>query len=224
MSFIAGGRVYVADLDGEGLDAVLPTDKEVRAALASALARGSLPPYPIYAWGPDGTSMAGVTTINENSDVLVYLPKPGDDPLRLPFVVNGEPGRISYISWAAGKSVLGITGTIGKQGMVALFDAESRRAMFMPVPKVSKFGRPALSPDGGTLVVSAKVGAKSMLVKFDLSSGQSTAIAQGEFENPAFSAKGDKILATQIGPDGQARHRDHRSIERRGSQTHQRRP
>jgi len=202
MSFISGGRVYVADLNGEGLDAVLPTDKEVRAALGSALERGSLPPYPIHAWGPDGSSMAGVTTVNENCDVLVYLPKLADEPLRVPFVLNGEPGRISYISWAAGKPVLAITGTIGKQGMVALFDAESRQAMFMPTPKGYQFGSPALSPDGGALVMCAKLGAKSALVRIDLSSGQSAAIAQGEFEGSAFSPKGDKILATQIGADG----------------------
>ena len=245
LSFISGGRIYVADLNGEGLGAVLPTDAQIRASMASTLNRGALPVYSTYVWGPDGRGLAGITNrtvegepmtfapiplgqaaelpmaINGQptnffvvswfagkqpparggpGDVFVYLPSPDAEPLQIAINVDGQPVTIRAIACAATKPRLAIAGSTGKRGMLALFDADARRLALITRQNGLEIGDLALSPDSGALVVCAKAGGRAGLIKLDLANGQPTSIAHGEFENPRFSPKADKILATQLSP------------------------
>ena len=68
LSFIASGKVYISDLNGDNLDPILPTHDETQAAMAD---RNALPAYSEYAWSPDSKSLAGVMKDQAGNDMLV---------------------------------------------------------------------------------------------------------------------------------------------------------
>ncbi|MCL5105479.1 MAG: DPP IV N-terminal domain-containing protein [Armatimonadetes bacterium] len=197
-AFIVSGKVYVADLDGGNLDPVLPSHEETHAAMVG---RNQMPAYTGYAWGPDSRSLMGVTKDGEN-DVLVYLPELEGKPVRMALAPPSMRGvRVNGIAWAAKKPMLAASIKIGKSGALAIFDAESKQLQPVTVQKGIEFGKPALSPDGSVLVVPGKSfvkGDPGGLLKIDLESQNGGLLAKGEFENLQFSAKGDRILATQV--------------------------
>ncbi|MCX6345830.1 MAG: hypothetical protein NT018_12295 [Armatimonadetes bacterium] len=209
LSFVASGKVYVSDPNGENPSAILPSHKETQAALAGL--GKSVPAYSIYAWAPDSAAIAGVCKDDNDSDQLIYVPGNKAETLRIPFGAVNERAQITHISWAANTPVLAVTATIGNKGTLTIFDpsaAKGQQLKSMGAQKDLEFSKPALSPDGSTLVVCAKQSGKAgtgALFKMDLTTGQLGPIGKGDFENLIFSPKGDKILATVLYKGGAMR-------------------
>ena len=85
LAFIAGGKVYVAQANGDSPEPVLPTDAQIHAAMTNPLSRET-PVYTDYAWGPGG-AMIGVTKDPADptgSDEIVCLNGTGADGAALP--------------------------------------------------------------------------------------------------------------------------------------------
>ncbi|MHB9036132.1 MAG: TolB family protein [Armatimonadota bacterium] len=220
LSFIASGKVYAADLNGDSPDPVLPTREEIRAAMSSSSDRREIPAYYSYAWAPDSASLAGVTRDEKDDDVLVYVPQhdhsaeAAHDEDACPQPQSWPVGKVIGFAWAAQKPVMVASVKLGQKSGLMVFDADQKRQGFVAVVDKQDFGAPALSPDGTEVVVPMKSldkKAPSGLLKIELSSGQGGLIAEGVFENPVYSPKGDKILATIV--NGKTDERDVATID-----------
>lgn len=224
LSFIAAGKVYVADLNGEGLDPVLPTGEELHTAM---LERGNLPAYTRYAWSPDGLGLAGVTRDPQENDSLVYLPELKEKGVNLLAVASSEAGnkalvfvpnagqqpaalmpvssggrlRIKGISFAANKPRLAISLAVDKTAIVLLFDASEGATQPVVAVPGQEIGAPAVSPDGSSIAAPVKPlgeNGKPALVVFPAGGGDPQALAEGTFEDLSYSPDGDRILATRV--------------------------
>ena len=200
VSYIAGGRVYEADLRGQGASVVLPTRELEHAAIAQ---RDKIPSYSQYAWSPTGQSIVAVTQTEDDNDVLVRLPIPDGSAQAFP----GPPGarvKIEGISFADAADVLAVSTTIDETSTVLVIDFQKEKSAPVMMSKEGSFGRPALSADARIVAVPVRPvegeeGGK--LVWANAGSGEQKSI-EGNFEGAAFSPKGDKILAVQTDKDG----------------------
>lgn len=196
LSFIASGNVYVADLEGNNPDRVMPTHEEMHAAMAS---RDKLPSYRMYAWGPDGKGMAGVTS-DETGDILVVLPTLEGEALRIPLSVGGRASVVG-LAWAARKPILAISVMIGGKSMLVIFDSREKRLMPVAVVERQEIGKPSLSPDGSEVVaavISRDKKVPSGIVKIDVQSGSGQIIARGAFEDATYSPRADSVMAVRL--------------------------
>jgi Tol biopolymer transport system component len=213
LSFIASGKVYASDLNGDNPECVLPTDEEIHAAMSSSSESREIPAYYSYAWAPDSKSLAGITKDNKDDDILVYIPQhdhssdhsnSGVCPQRRILAV----GHVTGYSWAAEKPVLIASVNIGKKSTLLAFDIEHEQGGKIAELDKQEIGVPAISPDATVVVVPLKSinkKAPSGLFKIDLSSGQAQIIAKGIFENPVYSQDGNQVLATVVSDNGEKR-------------------
>lgn len=213
LSFIASGKVYASDLNGDSPECVLPTDEEIHAAMSSTAESREIPAYYSYAWAPDSKSLAGVTKDDKDNDILVYVPyhdhsndqsHAGVCPQRRILAA----GQVIGYSWSAQKPVIVATVTIKKKDTLLVFDIEHEQGGKILETDQQNLGTPAISPDASAIIVpikSTNKKASSGLLKIDLRSGQAGIIAKGIFENPVYSQDGSKVLATVISSDGEKR-------------------
>ncbi|MEN6358396.1 MAG: hypothetical protein ABFD83_15085 [Armatimonadota bacterium] len=213
LSFIASGRVYTADLNGDSPECVLPTDAEIHGAMSSTTESREIPAYYSYAWAPDGESIAGVTKDAADNDMLVYIPHhdhSGEDshggvcPQRQILAA----GQIAGYSWAAKKPVLAASVKIKKKSLLLIFDIEHKQGGKIWDTEKQELGVPTISPDGSEAVVpliSTGKKAPSGLLKIDLRSGQAGIIGEGVFESLVYSTDGNTILATLVHDNGDKR-------------------
>ncbi|MCE5197566.1 MAG: hypothetical protein ABFD54_04145 [Armatimonadota bacterium] len=207
LSFIASGKLYVADLNGDNPSPVLPTEHEIHSAMSSTAESRDIPAYFSYAWSPDGQGVSGVTRDHENHEILAYIPKhdsesegehgAGQAPPRSDLPVD----RVIGYSWAAAKRVMCASLMMGKKSALFIIDDENKRQGTLATVERQEFGRPCLSPDATMLVVPVKSKDKknpNVLLKVDLQSGQGMPIAKGLFENPCYSPSGDQVMATML--------------------------
>lgn len=227
LSFIASGKVYIADPDGDNPEPVLPTDKELHAAISNPLARNQAPAYSDYCWQRNSRGILGVTKDAEDHDVIVYLLEPHGEANVLPpctmidrllqdlnmpelRITDEEPLRITGIGWASNADVFAVCVAVRKSSFLLAFeltDGKLGLRGFKPF-EGEILGTPALSPDGSEMVVPTRSldgKAASGILRVDLESGQTYVVASGLFENPSYSPKGDKILATHVSKDGKSR-------------------
>ncbi|MCE5314132.1 MAG: hypothetical protein ABFD49_08290 [Armatimonadota bacterium] len=208
LSYIASGRVYVAELNGDNPDSVLPTSDEVRAAMSSTSQSREIPAYYSYAWAPDSATIAGITKDNErDEDVLMYVPhhehsgEAGHNESECPQPQSWPLGKVNGFAWAAEKPVLVASIKVGKKSALMIFDADQKRGGLITQVEKQQFGTPAISPDGSEVAVPLKSldkRAPSGLLKIELASGKGGIIVEGVFEDPVYSPNGDTILATII--------------------------
>lgn len=196
LSYIGSGRVFVAELNGNNPNAVLPTSEEMIAARSNPDISG-IPLYSAYSWAPDGQSIAGVSSQDRISDALVYLPEiPTGELLRI--TPEKVIIKVTGPAFAKDKPVFAASLDFSGQGILVLFDTETKQAkQVSALPKV-KFGTPAVSPDGSIIVVpmSSPTGKPAPgLARFDVESDRHGTLAKGIFEDAVFSADGSAILA-----------------------------
>lgn len=232
LAYIANGKIEVAGANGDNPDPVLPTHSEIHEAMANALDRSKVPAYIAYAWGPDSNSMTGVSRDKEDNDTLVYLPKlegksdviaavakdangksflalsvqlgKAQTPL-LPLPV-GQTAQVTNLEWAAKAPVMVASLTAGPNNIMIVLNAEKGTCQPIANVKGQELTGIGISPDGNTIVFAVKSSNAKMpsgIMKLDLSAGNGAMIAQGIFKNPAFSPKGDKILAVKVGEDSE---------------------
>ncbi len=221
MSFISSGRVYVTDRNGEDPNPVLPTDYELRAAMTRRAGNRDIPAYFAYSWGPDSRAIAGSSGDSSGNQSLMIVPRPGK-PLpisgtELRGTLNGlieREGRfkrritdedrieVTGLAWAANSPTV-VAGAVSRNdGFLLVFNVENdqlRLAGFTSFPK-HRIGAPAISPDGGGVVVTARpAGPKSVgsLVRIDIKSRAVHVVAPGEYRALSYSPEGDTILATK---------------------------
>ena len=227
-AFIASGRTFVSDINGENISTVLPTRGEIRASMSSMLERGTVPAYSNYAWNIDSNSLIGVTRDQAGSDMLVHLPKLdghaetligamkapgggqmlvyvgtcGGQPSPMMTIPSGQHARITGIGRAKDKPVFAISVEAGNAGALLTFDASTEKLTpVIATPKLI-FGKPAVSPDGSSLVVPIKSENKKIpncILKLDLGSRRMQPLVNGDFESASYSPKGDAILAQTVG-------------------------
>ncbi len=200
LSYIDSGKVYIAELNGGNADPVLPNHEELVAAMGNPTGRSAIPRYSAYAWGPDGESMAGVSSSDRLTDSLVYMPKREAELQRLLPSVTGA--RVSGIAFAASKALLAATVETGGQAILIAYDPEAKQPRPVLGLRGVEFGAPAVSPDGSAIIVpiSSPTGKPAAgLLKADLTSGRAGMIAKGDFEKPVFSPSGDIIIAAMRG-------------------------
>ncbi len=219
LAFIAGGKVYVAQANGDDPDPVFPTEAQTHAAMTNPLSKET-PVYTDYAWGPGG-SMIGVTRDPSGSDVVVYLAKPDAQEMGLPAhalanqVTSGlpdsaalavpadQPALVGGIAWAAEKAVFTFSVYGGKNSFVFVIDASGSKPQlvgFRPFAQ-TQLGSVRLSPDGTKLVAAARFlhkGVPAGLLAVDLQDKSVRFLARGIFENLVYSPGGDRILATRL--------------------------
>ncbi|MCE5323048.1 hypothetical protein LLG46_07010 [bacterium] len=213
LSFIASGRVYAADLNGDKPECVLPTDAEIHAAMSSTTESREIPAYYSYAWAPDSESIAGVTKDAADNDTLVYVPHhdhAGEDAHKgvCPQRQVLAAGQVTGYSWAAEKPLLTASVKIGKKNILLIFDLERNQGGTVWSSEKQELGFPAISADETEVIVPLKSTTKtasSGLLKIDLRSGQAGIIANGIFERPAFSPDDGTILATMVSDNGEKR-------------------
>jgi TolB protein len=201
LAFISSGTVYLTNMNGEGMERALPTEKDTHLAM---LDRNSLPAYYTYAWGSDSKSMAGVTKDSNSNDVLVYLPKLDGEAKKMPLSPN-ERARINDISWASEKPSLAVSVIIGKRSMLGVYDAEVGQLKPVASAEKQELRDTAMSPDGSSVVAVLKSHDKkapSGLVLVDVESGQGRIIAAGDYESISYSPDGEKLLAVQVSKSG----------------------
>lgn len=201
LSYIESGRVFVAELSGANPDPVLPTEKELAMAINDPSGgRGAIPMYSVYAWGPDGESIAGVTS-HGGAQTLVYLPSHDEEALR--FGLGDPRAKVVGLSWAVDTPLMAISIQLGESsGIVVLFDPGQEQPQAVYSAPAS-LGAPAMSPDGLTVVFPARrhnLATYMGLVKIDLETGKEQLLCKGRFEHPVFSPDGEKILAAQLSP------------------------
>jgi Tol biopolymer transport system component len=197
LSFISSGTVYLAALNGDNLERVLPTSEEMRIAM---VARNALPAYQRYAWWSDGKRIAAVAKDEKFGDVLVYLPKVGGKAKRMPFSPN-QPAEVAGISWAVDEPILAVAAKIDKKSVLVMFDADTQQMKLLAVIEKQEFGAPSVSPDGSAVACPVKSPdgkAPSGIVRIDTSSGSGQIIAKGDYESAAYSPDGDMLLAVKV--------------------------
>lgn len=222
ISFIASGRVYVADKRGENLSPILPTPQETHAALADPLRRGEMPVYLNYAWGPDSEAIVGIRQEPDGNHSAVFLQKQGAKPKLIPFALfinqliaqeglsnrrisPDELIRVTGLSWARDVPTFAITLSCGKDSFLTVFSVENgepRLAGFKSFI-ATKLAEPDFAPDGSAIVATIKSlqrGGEEGLLVISLTNGVAQLVASGTFENPQYSPSGDEILATMCGP------------------------
>lgn len=213
ISFIAGGKVYVAELNGGQLEPLLPTDEEIRQAMSAVMDRGSMPAYRLYAWGPVGYGIAGISSSQDIGDVFTHLSDLQAEPIKVPISAQfGKEARVERVAWAAQSPKLLLCISANKTDSLILFDADQKAFQILQqTPKGEKLVDAAISPDGNLIVVSMKSSESSGLVKIDLLQRRGEPIRDGAWDNKAwtcqdlqFSPAGDKVLATQTSRDGQS--------------------
>lgn len=227
LSFIASGKVYIAEPDGDNPEPVLPTEKELHAAIANPLLRNRAPTYSDYCWQRNSQGILGVTEDSEGHDIVVYLREPHGEVNPLPpcsmidrllqdanmpelRITSDEPLRITGIGWASEADVFAVCVAVRKSSFLLAFeitDGKLGLRGFKPF-EGEVLGRPALLPDGSEMVVPTRsLDGKSAsgILTVNLESGQTYVVASGLFENPSYSPKGDKILATRLSKDGKSR-------------------
>lgn len=196
LSYIDSGKVYVAELNGSSPDPVLPNHEELVSAMGDPTGRGAIPRYSAYAWGPDGESMAGVSSQDRLTDSLAYMPKQEGKLQRLLPPVGGA--KVNGLSFAAGKALLAASVDMGGQGMLIAFDPEMKQPRPLVALRGVRFAAPAVSPDGSIIVVpisSPTSKPAAGLLKADMQSGGAGMLVKGDFENPVFSPNGSILLA-----------------------------
>lgn len=223
LAFIASGRTYISDLNGENMTTVLPTRGEMQAAMSSTLERESIAAYNNYAWSSNSNALVGITHDDSDNDMLVYLAKLdggsaetlvgtikdpngsqmlvcvgkcGGQASPLFSVSGGHPVKIN-IACTYDKPIFAISVTSGNNSALLKFDASSETLTPVTIGQKLKFGKPAISPDGNTIVLPIKSSNKKIpsgLAKIDT---QMKMIAVGNYENPAYSPKGDVVLAVR---------------------------
>ena len=227
LSFIAGGKVYVAELNGDSPEPVLPTKRELHAAMSNPLARNQTPAYSDYRWRPDSAGIVGVTRDPEGSDALAFLNrlegpaellplravvrqllKDSDSSLRR--IRSDELPRVSGIGWASDENLLAVSVTTRRDSFLLVFQMEDGRLEFGGFRPFQgqQIGAPGLSPDGSEMAIAVRSidgKASDGLLRVDMSSGAAQIIAGGVFENPSYSPRGDMIVATILSDDGRKR-------------------
>jgi len=206
-SFIASGKVYAADLNGDNPETVLPTSEEIRAVMSSASESREIPAYLSYAWACDSKTLAGVVKDQDDNEILAYIPhhdhsgehaNPGGAcPERKVLAM----GKIAGYSWAASKPVLVASVSMDKKSGLVLFDGEAEKGGLAATLEKQEFGSPAISPEADEVIVPLKSRDKeapSGLLRLDLKSGKGGIIAQGIFKNPKYSPEGNMVVATKI--------------------------
>lgn len=227
LSFIASGKVYIAEPDGDNPEPVLPTEKELHAAIANPLLRNRVPTYSDYCWQRNSQGILGVTEDSEGHDIVVYLREPRGEASPIPpcsmidrllqdanmpelRITSDEPLRITGMGWASEADVFAVCVAVRKSSFLLAFeitDGKLGLRGFKPF-EGEVLGRPALLPDGSEMVVPTRsLDGKSAsgILTVNLESGQTHVVASGLFENPSYSPKGDKILATRLSKDGKSR-------------------
>ncbi len=212
LSFIASGKVYAADLNGDSPETVLPTNEEIRAVMSSASESREIPAYLSYAWANDSKTLAGVIKDQDDNEVLAYIPyhdhsgeqaNPGGAcPERKALAV----GKIAGYAWAASKPTLVATVGMGKKSGLILFDGESKKGGLVLTADKQDFGSPAISPEATEVIIPLKSHDKkapSGLARLDLKSGKGGIIVKGLFENPKYSPDGSMVVATAIKDDSE---------------------
>ena len=224
MAFIAGGKIYVADIEGNDPHLVLPSEEEIHSSMSSATERSELPAYHEFAWAPNGSSLVAVSKDKDGNDTLVYLsdlhgdvvPLTGvvkdskgsdvlffnsgqaDKPQLLMPVPSGQNARISDIAWAVDKPLLAISIIVGRTSVLMLLDADQGKLEPITADKNAEFESISLSPDGSQLVLAGKFSGKESsegILKLDLQSKEMQPLIVGSYKNPVFSPSGDKIAA-----------------------------
>lgn len=235
LAYIAGGKIYVSDVDGNEPSLVLPTEAEIRASMGSATGRTELPAYSTYAWTPDGEGLAAAARGSDGNDTLIYLPElhsqampltgvaqlGGENvlfilpdlsgeakPMSLMPIPSGQRVQITGISWAADNAVMVAAIVVGKSSVLLRFDADAMTMQPVMAGKAQRFTGVSLSPDGTVtaLTVESSQGKDGSGI-LKLSDGESTPqpLAAGHFESPRFSPDSDRILATQVDQKTSAR-------------------
>ena len=222
LAYIAGGKIYVADADGNNPELVLPSEEQVHESMTSATERSELPAYSRYAWTSGGGMAAiakdkngndmlvyisklhgevvyllGVSKDNKDNDVLLFVPSQVDKPKLLMPVPNGQHVIISDIAGAADKPVLAISIIIGKASVLMLFDADNGKLEPIMADKAAEFQSVSLSPDSSSLVIASKYAdnkIKEGILKLDIESHNIQPLIEGSYKKPIFSPQGDKLL------------------------------
>lgn len=212
LAYIESGRVFVSELSGANPEPVLPTDDELAMAINDPSGgRGAIPMYSMFAWGPDGESLAGITSQN-GVQTLVYLPSHDGEAQR--FSLGNPRAKVVGMCWAKDEPLLVATIQVGEasaifnsQAMVVVFapDQEQPQAIFSS--KGISIGRPAISPDGSAVAFPVRRTYvanyyNGTIAKLDLQTGKQSTVCKGMFRDPVFSPNGDSILASQIHPNG----------------------
>jgi len=197
LSFVASGKVYVADLNGDNPDPVLPTQKELHGAIVK---RDELPAYTDYAWGSNSASMVGVTGAKDGSKTIVYLPDFERDAQAVP-VPGKARVEVRGLTSSTQKQVFAFTLRVGATSHLVLFDVDAQSLAPAGNAKKQDFGPPTLSPDGSKLIFAAKSsdsGVPSGLVRVDTASRRAALMATGIFEDLVYSPDGSTIAATRV--------------------------
>lgn len=221
LSFISSGRVYVTDRNGEDPNPVLPTDYEIRAAMTERAGNRDIPAYFVYSWGSDSVAIAGASRDSSGNESLMIVPR-----TRKPLPISGadirgtldaliqQEGRLkrritnedrielTSVAWAANSPTI-VAGVVSRNDsfllVFGLEDESVQLAGFWSFPK-ERIGAPAMSPDGGGVVVSTQsTGGKTAgeLLRIDVESRAVHVIAPGDFRSLSYSPEGDTILATR---------------------------
>ena len=218
LSFIASGRVYVAETNGDSPHPIFPTAYEVRAAMSDPLRRGDVPAYYGYAWGPDSAAIVGVRKDSDGNDSAVFLADTRSEPKFIPFagllnevlrqegaskrrIAPGERVRVTGLGWAAKAPVFAVSVVSRNDGFLIVFGVQKGQLRFSGFRSFEghEIGQPAFAPDGSALAIptsSADGSSEAGLLKLDLASGRAQVIASGVFQRPSYSPRGDRILAT----------------------------
>lgn len=225
LSFIAAGKVYIADLNGENLNPVLPSHDELHSAIVD---RSKLPTYSRFVWTHDSRGLAGVTRDPNDNDMLMYLPeldgeaiplvgvstnkdsgeqtlifvsKVGQQPSALMRLSSGERLRINSLAWAKQRAMMAVTLFVGKTAAVLVFDGEQGAMQPIIALHGQELGNICVNPDGNTVLVTIRSldgKGDTGILKLDPSTEGPQMITKGEFEDLVFSPTGDRVLATMI--------------------------
>jgi len=218
LSFIASGRVFVAETNGDSPRPIFPTASEVRAAMSNPLRRGEVPPYFDYGWAPDSEAIVGLRKDPDGNDAATFLAGHDAEPKSPPLtpllnellkqegaskrrIAPDERVRITGLAWAAKAPALAFSAVSRNDGFLIVFGVEKGELRLGGFRSFGdhKIGQPAFAPDGSAVVIpmSSTDGiSKAGLLKLDLANGRAEVIASGVFERPSYSPAGDRILAT----------------------------
>ena len=199
LSYIDSGKVYVSELNGSNAEPVLPNHDELVGAMGNPTGRTSIPRYSAYVWGPDGESMAGVSSPDRLTDSLVYVSKQDAELQRVMPPLGGT--KVNGMAFATAKEMLVAALQMGQNGGEAVlitFDPQEKQSRPILALKGLQFGVPAVSPDGSIIVVqvsslTGKTGAG--LIKVALQSNHAGIFVKGNFEKPVFSPSGKVLIA-----------------------------